>query len=72
MLKDDDEIPEGYILGRGFGIPKDYIQTEEQLNKISQAMKNKIWIHNPELGINKRIDKDQEIPEGFILGRCKK
>jgi group I intron endonuclease len=72
MLKEDQEIPEGFIKGRGFFVPKDYKKSEELLQRLSEIIKNKIWINNPILKINKRIDKDDDIPEGFIRGRLKK
>lgn len=35
--------------------------------KMSNAISRKIWINNEV--INKRIDFDQKIPEGFVRGR---
>lgn len=71
MLKSDQNIPEGFILGRGFSTPPDYKPSEELKRRNSEMMKNKIWIHNPSLKINRRINKEEEIPEGFIRGRFK-
>lgn len=49
------------------GIP---VHDDISKNKISKAFSNMIWINNGI--INKRIDKNSEIPEGFSKGRFKK
>lgn len=43
-------------------------RTEEDKMKISESMKKMIWINNGI--INTRINKDLDIPAGFIKGRC--
>ena len=49
------------------GVP---VHNKESKSKISKAFSNKIWINDG--FINKRIDKNIEMPEGFVRGRIKK
>ena len=44
--------------------------SEETKRKISEALKAKIWINNGV--ISKRVQCDEDIPEGFSRGRLKK
>ena len=44
--------------------------SEETKRKISEALKVKIWINNGV--ISKRVQCDEDIPEGFSRGRLKK
>lgn len=45
-------------------------QSEEAKKAISKAFKELIWITNGH--VNRRINKDTIIPEGFSRGKCKK
>lgn len=47
------------------GVPR----TEEDKIKIGESMKKMIWINDG--NINTRINKDLDIPNGFVKGRCK-
>ena len=79
-IREGREIPEGYYKGRTKS--KESIEKcratmenrspeeKARISKIySEANSRKIWVTNGE--IDRYIDKDDNIPEGFIRGRCK-
>lgn len=45
---------------------------KQTCKKVSESVKNMIWIYNEKTGIQKRIKFDEHIPEGFIRYRIKK
>jgi hypothetical protein len=56
-------LPNGWQLGR--------IMSEKQVQRMqgyNEIRKGQIWIHNPVLQKNMQIDKNEDIPEGFIKG----
>lgn len=46
-------------------------RTEETRKRISEAKRGKKCIHDPQTGVIRMIPKEQELPEGFVLGRGK-
>lgn len=61
-LRDDEEIPEGFIPGLGN-------QTQEHKENLSKVLTGKIWIHNPITRETKKINRDQELPDNWSWGR---
>jgi hypothetical protein len=56
-------LPNGWQLGR--------IMSEKQVQRMqgyNEIRKGQIWIHNPVLQKNMQIDKNKDIPAGFIKG----
>lgn len=86
MINKDDEIPIGFIKGRRPLPPKTketrdklssslkgISKSKEHKEKIAEKLRGKSfgkWIHNPESLERKRIKEDDEIPDGFIFGKC--
>lgn len=79
-IREGCEIPKGYYKGRikskeSIEKCKATMQNRSpeeraRISKIySEANSRKIWVTNGE--IDRYIDKDSDIPEGFIRGRCK-
>ncbi|HON82958.1 MAG TPA: NUMOD3 domain-containing DNA-binding protein [Caldisericia bacterium] len=66
--KDKKEGPLTNLTDGGGGCDG-YIHTEEQNRKNSERNKGKFFIYNKELNIEKRINKDDPIPDGWIKGR---
>lgn len=75
-----DTIPEGYRKGRirtrasiEKGVATVLNRSEEEKSRIaklqSENTSNRIWVTNG--SIDKYINKNSDIPEGFRLGRCK-
>lgn len=74
-LGPNDEIPEGYILGK---LPHSeeskkkiglYIKSKAEREHLKSIMSNKKWYNNGEKQI--RINQEEIPPEGFIKGRLK-
>ena len=61
LIKKSDVIPDGWIKGRY------QTMTPEQIEKIRNAVIGFKWINNGK--INKQIKNEQDIPNGFKLGR---
>lgn len=78
-IKSDEVIPDGYYKGR---VISDATKAKQELamrnmsdstkaernRKLSIDTSNRIWINNGV--VNKYINKNAEIPEGFVRGRC--
>lgn len=82
----DDQIPEGWTLGRlsmddetrnkikksCAGINKGIIRTTEQRERLSSYRKGRKWYHDPSTNKSSQFAEGDEIPTGWIKGRGKK
>lgn len=71
MIKPDDNIPDGFIKGRGFCANK--FNTDHPKHKQNRnSTKDRKWYHNPTTMMNKRLLPNDNIPDGFIVGKIHK
>jgi group I intron endonuclease len=67
---EQDEIPEGFIPGRG-KIKRIKRMSEETKKKIGSTSKDTVWYHDVESGKTRKFKIGSEIPEGYEKGRLK-
>ena len=66
-IREGDKLPNGFTYG--YSPSEYYSKTHRQAIKKIKHCQNKLWITNPLTNQDKLIDKNDEIPHGWIIGR---
>lgn len=66
-IKDGDPVPEGWVKGKWQNYSEAGMAAIKETNLKRRG--KYIWIYNPILDIQKLVSPDENLPEGWILGR---